>query len=683
MSLISVQRSPSPIDEPSAVNDSDCESEGQRTGSSGQKSRTLSECFFTVRGTAVILPHHSTNESSASLAVRCCSNRTNAEGGEDSIQAHLRVMLNALRPEDSLTMVVRLQSPSLVSPSSPHVRYLAVLSTQFDATESREAALLGFHFIGPSTSTAPRSAIGIAVPISTSSTICLDGDGGIKIEEDKQPNSFKLLFKPVSIQSMWSLYQCLHKERNVVSEHCKSSHFSAHRWLDYYKGQVIDDDSLCGLWHFVEDGGDLSADCGGELRAATRPVSLVDTLSKDTAQLETEQRIKTALKQIMQSVDLDDVTSQDIRRRLGEQITVDQRRYKEFIDHQMLVILGQLDRPSKILDYLYLGTEWNASNWEELKANGVQYILNVTKEVDNFFPTQFTYLKIWVSDEATTELLMHWQRTYDFIKEAKEKGAKVLVHCKKGISRSASTVIAYAMKAYGWGLDEALEYVKRKRDCITPNPGFMEQLGTFHGMLQASNNRHSAVFNLSRGGSLRQSESDGDKNETTTTPNLPSPPVLVTVTASTKTICPLMEPTQLTRTTAKSGRKCGTDAKHHQGTRRSSFPSSDYGFAHSRLCWNSGRVRQRRECFEQQFRRQTNKTNTTKQFVSNIAKKIGHLSLYGRFGGEIKSLRRDGLTTAAAGGATADATATTANATAAAVMSTNVRSLVIAFEQRK
>lgn len=49
----------------------------------------------------------------------------------------------------------------------------------------------------------------------------------------------------------------------------------------------------------------------------------------------------------------------------------------------------------------------------------VGYILNVTKEVDNFFPTQFKYLKIWVSDEANTELLRHWQRTYDFIKEAK------------------------------------------------------------------------------------------------------------------------------------------------------------------------------------------------------------------------------------------------------------------------
>ena len=35
----------------------------------------------------------------------------------------------------------------------------------------------------------------------------------------------------------------------------------------------------------------------------------------------------------------------------------------------MLVILGQLDKPSRIFDYLYLGTEWNASNWEELRQN--------------------------------------------------------------------------------------------------------------------------------------------------------------------------------------------------------------------------------------------------------------------------------------------------------------------------
>lgn len=125
----------------------------------------------------------------------------------------------------------------------------------------------------------------------------------------------------------------------------------------------------------------------------------------------------------------------------------------------------------------------------------VEYILNVTKEVDNFYPNQFNYQKIWVSDEATTELLMHWQRTYDFIKKAKSKNSVVLVHCKKGISRSSSTVIAYIMKEYGWDLEKAVNYVKEKRNCITPNSGFMLQLEMFSGMLQASSNRHSSVFN--------------------------------------------------------------------------------------------------------------------------------------------------------------------------------------------
>lgn len=49
----------------------------------------------------------------------------------------------------------------------------------------------------------------------------------------------------------------------------------------------------------------------------------------------------------------------------------------------------------------------------------VGYILNMTKEVDNFYPNHFVYKKIWVSDEASTALLKHWQDTYEFIKRAK------------------------------------------------------------------------------------------------------------------------------------------------------------------------------------------------------------------------------------------------------------------------
>ena len=52
---------------------------------------------------------------------------------------------------------------------------------------------------------------------------------------------------------------------------------------------------------------------------------------------------------------------------------MDLREYKSFIDQEMLLILGQLDSPSEIFDFLYLGSEWNASNLDELKHNGCAY----------------------------------------------------------------------------------------------------------------------------------------------------------------------------------------------------------------------------------------------------------------------------------------------------------------------
>lgn len=44
--------------------------------------------------------------------------------------------------------------------------------------------------------------------------------------------------------------------------------------------------------------------------------------------------------------------------------------YKSFIDEEMLKILKQMDSPTKIFDHVYLGSEWNASNLEELQKNG-------------------------------------------------------------------------------------------------------------------------------------------------------------------------------------------------------------------------------------------------------------------------------------------------------------------------
>ncbi len=46
------------------------------------------------------------------------------------------------------------------------------------------------------------------------------------------------------------------------------------------------------------------------------------------------------------------------------------KKLKHFIDEEIIIIMRQMDSASRILDHLYLGSEWNASNLEELKKNG-------------------------------------------------------------------------------------------------------------------------------------------------------------------------------------------------------------------------------------------------------------------------------------------------------------------------
>ena len=67
----------------------------------------------------------------------------------------------------------------------------------------------------------------------------------------------------------------------------------------------------------------------------------------------------------------------------------------------------------------------------------------------------------------------------EFVDAQRRAGATVYVHCFAGVSRSGMVVVAYLMFKNKWTRDEALAFVRTKRDIVRPNPAFMEQLSAW------------------------------------------------------------------------------------------------------------------------------------------------------------------------------------------------------------
>ncbi|KAM6463167.1 protein phosphatase Slingshot homolog 2 isoform 2-T2 [Liasis olivaceus] len=457
MALVTVQRSPTP-----SATSSPCASEAD----SGEddcrfQPRSISESFLTVKGAALFLPRG--NGSSTPRV----SHRRNKHAGD--LQQHLQAMFMLLRPEDYIRLAVRLESTY-----QNRTRYMVVVSTN-GRQDTEESIVLGVDF---SSNDSTVCTMGLVLPLWSDALIHLDGDGGFSVSTDNRIH----IFKPVSVQAMWSALQSLHKACEVARIHNYYPGSLFLTWVSYYESHINSDQSSVNEWNAMQD------------VQSHRPDSPALFTDVPTERERTERLIKTKLREIMMQKDLENITSKEIRTELEMQMACNLREFKEFIDNEMIVILGQMDSPTQIFDHVFLGSEWNASNLEDLQTRGVRYILNVTREIDNFFPGVFEYHNIRVYDEEATDLLAYWNDTYKFISKAKKNGSKCLVHCKMGVSRSASTVIAYAMKEYGWNLDQAYDYVKERRTVTKPNPSFMRQLEEYQGILLASKQRHNKLW---------------------------------------------------------------------------------------------------------------------------------------------------------------------------------------------
>ncbi|KAK2837827.1 hypothetical protein Q5P01_015039 [Channa striata] len=139
------------------------------------------------------------------------------------------------------------------------------------------------------------------------------------------------------------------------------------------------------------------------------------------------------------------------------------------------------DGPVELLPFLFLGSALHSSRKETLAAAGITAVLNVSSTCPNFYEGEFEYLRLTVEDSLAADIRACFSTAIAFINSVKQGGGRVLVHCQAGISRSATICLAYLMQAQRFRLDEAFNFVKQRRNVISPNLAFMGQLLQFEG----------------------------------------------------------------------------------------------------------------------------------------------------------------------------------------------------------
>lgn len=118
-------------------------------------------------------------------------------------------------------------------------------------------------------------------------------------------------------------------------------------------------------------------------------------------------------------------------------------------------------------------------NLEALKAQGITRIVNLTSHYcKNLHETTIKYSNFELADNPKFNLLDKLDLILKELARCLNNGERVLVHCKMGVSRAPSIVIAFLIKHRGFAYKEAFKYVQNRNGKIAPNLGYLMQLQT-------------------------------------------------------------------------------------------------------------------------------------------------------------------------------------------------------------
>eukprot|EP01084_Bolivina_argentea_P167617 290866_1 len=136
----------------------------------------------------------------------------------------------------------------------------------------------------------------------------------------------------------------------------------------------------------------------------------------------------------------------------------------------------------EVLPKIYIGSAIAAKNKALLLNNNITHIIAIGWNLQKHFENEFEYLLINEIQDSPECLILHqFEKCFSFIDKCfyKNKNNKLLVHCHKGLSRSATIIIAYQMYTYKTDYDSVFQKIRKQRPFIMPNIGFQAQLTQF------------------------------------------------------------------------------------------------------------------------------------------------------------------------------------------------------------
>lgn len=132
----------------------------------------------------------------------------------------------------------------------------------------------------------------------------------------------------------------------------------------------------------------------------------------------------------------------------------------------------------KVDRHVYLGNI-NSVSSHILKLYNIRAIVSIqSKRLD--IESDMPILRVYIKDGPDEDIGGLLDVVADFVATHTAHGHNVLIHCTAGVSRSPTFVIGYLMKYKNMRFQTALDFVKQRRRCSSPNLSFLTQLSEWH-----------------------------------------------------------------------------------------------------------------------------------------------------------------------------------------------------------